>query len=264
MADGTVVIETDLDSSGIEKGMKKTSTSLKSQAASLAAEYKKQGMSASDAWKKAWQDVERESQGATQRIIGDLGNIATKGLSIATKAVTAIGTALIGVGGAAVKVGMDFESSMSQVAATMGITVDEIANGSEAFELLENAAKEAGATTQFSASQSAEALNYLALAGYDASEAAGALPTVLNLAAAGGLDLAYASDLVTDSMSALGLEMTDLDGFVDQLAKTSQKSNTSVKFDLPTLNRTISVKPKIGIDKKVETTLKLEEFYQSR
>ncbi len=65
-------------------------------------------------------------------------------------------------------------------------------------------------------------------------------------------------------MSALGLEMTDLDGFVDKLAKTSQKSNTSVKFDLPTLNRTISVKPKIDIDKIVETTLKLEEFYQSR
>lgn len=58
-------------------------------------------------------------------------------------------------------------------------------------------------------------------------------------------------------MSALGLEMTELDGFVDALAKTSQKSNTSVKFDLPTLNRTISVKPKIDIDKLAKTTLKI-------
>ena len=58
-------------------------------------------------------------------------------------------------------------------------------------------------------------------------------------------------------MSALGLEMTELDGFVDELAKTSQKSNTSVKFDLPTLNRTISVKPKIDIDKLAKTTLKI-------
>lgn len=180
MADGTVVIDTDLDSSGIESK------------------------------------------------IGKLGSVASKGLGAVTVAVGAVSTALVGVGGVAVKVGMGFESSMSQVAATMGITVDEIANGSEAFELLEKAAKDAGATTQFSASQSAEALNYLALAGYEAEEAASALPTVLNLAAAGGLELAYASDLVTDSMSALGLEMGDLEGFTDKLAKTSQKSNTSV------------------------------------
>ena len=180
MADGTVVIDTDLDSSGIESK------------------------------------------------IGKLGSVASKGLGAVTAAVGAVSTALVGVGGVAVKVGMGFESSMSQVAATMGITVDEIANGSEAFELLEKAAKNAGATTQFSASQSAEALNYLALAGYEAKDAASALPTVLNLAAAGGLELAYASDLVTDSMSALGLEMGDLEGFTDKLAKTSQKSNTSV------------------------------------
>ena len=132
--------------------------------------------------------------------------------------------------GAAVKVGMSFESSMSQVAATMGITADAIANGSEEYKILEEAAKKAGATTMFSASQAAEALNYLALAGYDASTAAEVLPSVLNLAAAGGMDLAYASDLATDAMAALGIEATDknLTHFGDEMAKTAQKSNTSV------------------------------------
>ena len=147
----------------------------------------------------------------------------------AMKKAGAAATAAFGVAvGAAVKVGTDFESGMSQVAATMGITVDEIAAGSQEFESLSQAAKNAGATTQFSATQASEALNYLALAGYDAEKSITALPTVLNLAAAGGIDLGYASDMVTDSMSALGLSTNQLEGFVDQLAKTSQKSNTNI------------------------------------
>ena len=130
---------------------------------------------------------------------------------------------------AAVGVGSDFESGMSQVAATMGITTEEIAAGSEEFDKLQKAAKEAGATTQFSATQAAEALNYMALAGYDADKSIETLPTVLNLAAAGGMDLATASDMVTDSMSALGDTAGTTEGFVDKMAKTSQKSNTSVQ-----------------------------------
>lgn len=172
-------------------------------------------------------DTELDNSGVEEGL-GKLGNIAKSGLKVVTGAIVTAGTAIAGMGAAAVKVGSNFESSMSQVAATMGITVDEIKNGSESFELLKNAAKDAGASTQFSASQSAEALNYLALAGYDAEKAVNALPKVLNLAAAGGLELGYASDLVTDSMSALGLETEELESFVDQLAKTSQKSNTSV------------------------------------
>ncbi len=129
---------------------------------------------------------------------------------------------------AAVETGSSFEASMSQVAATMGMTTDEIANGSAEYEILNKAAQDCGKATMFSASQSAEALNYLALAGYDASKAAETLPRVLNLAAAGELDLAYASDLVTDSMAALGMETSELDNYIDEMAKTSQKSNTSV------------------------------------
>lgn len=122
-----------------------------------------------------------------------------------------------------VEIGSQFESSMSQVAATMGIT-----SAAAEFEQLSAAAKEMGESTKFSASQAADALNYLALAGYDAEKSCAALPTVLNLAAAGGIELAEASDMVTDSMSALGLSMDELEGFADKMAKTSQKSNTSV------------------------------------
>lgn len=121
-----------------------------------------------------------------------------------------------------------YGNNKMQVAATMGITASEIENGSESFEMLKQAAKDAGATTQFSASQAGEALNYLALAGYDAEKAVATLPTVLNLAAAGGMELGEASDMVTDSMSALGDKAGTVESFVDKLAKTSQKSNTSV------------------------------------
>lgn len=139
-----------------------------------------------------------------------------------------IGTAVAGIGKAAIGVGQDFEAGMSQVAATMGISSDAVRRNEGDFKLLSDAAKEAGSTTQFSATQSAEALNYLALAGNDAETSVSLLPTVLNAAAAGGLELGYASDLITDSMSALGLETEDTATFVDQLTKTSQKSNTSL------------------------------------
>ena len=128
----------------------------------------------------------------------------------------------------ATDMGTSFEASMSQVAATMGITAEEIRSGSKAYKLLSDSAKECGKTTQFSATEAADALNYLALAGYDAEKAAATLPKVLNLAAAGGMDLAYASDLVTDSMAALNMETKDLDNYIDEMAKTSQKSNTNV------------------------------------
>ena len=162
--------------------------------------------------------------------LGSLGTVAGSALKGAATAVAAATTAVGGLAAASMKVGSNFESSMSQVAATMGLTTEDIANGSEEFKILSQAAKDAGATTAFSASQAAEALNYLALAGYDAQTAANALPAVLNLAAAGGLDLAYASDLATDAMAALGIEASNenLTRFGDEMAKTASKANTSV------------------------------------
>lgn len=142
---------------------------------------------------------------------------------LAAKAAAGITAAFTAAASAAVKVGSSFTASMSQVSATMGIT-----RMSAEYETLSAAAEEMGAATKFSATQAGDALNYLALAGYDANKAVSALPTVLNTAAAGGLDLAYASDLITDSMSALGLGMDELESFSDKLAKTSQKSNTNI------------------------------------
>lgn len=149
------------------------------------------------------------AQTAIGNILANLGTQIISGLAQIPAQITAVGSS--------------FEASMSQVAATMGIT-----SASEEFDVLSAAAKQAGETTKFSATQAGNALNYLALAGYSAEQAVTALPTVLNTAAAGGLDLAYASDLITDSMSALGLGMDELSSFSDRLAVTSQKSNTNV------------------------------------
>lgn len=148
---------------------------------------------------------------------------------IIVKSFAAIGTAVVAGLGQAVNVGSQFEASMSQVAATMGMTADDVANGSADFEKLSAAAKEMGETTKFSASQAADALNYLALAGYDTEQAISTLPTVLNLAASGGMDLARASDMITDAASALGLGIDDMSLFADKMAKAAQSSNTSVE-----------------------------------
>lgn len=158
---------------------------------------------------------------------------ATKGLGSITKAVSAAtASAAAAVGAitvAAVNVGKEFETAMSQVQATMLLDTGT-AEGAAAMATLEEAARECGRTTAFSATEAAEALNYLALAGYDAEQAATALPTVLKLAGAGAMDLAAASDMVTDSMSALQIEATEenLNSFADQLAQTASKANTSV------------------------------------
>lgn len=142
-----------------------------------------------------------------------------------TAGVTALGTV-------AVKTAADFESSMSQVQATMGITKDATSqlNGEtvNTMDALGNLAKKMGSETAFSAKECAGALNYLALAGYDTQQMAGTLPIVLNLAAAGGIDLASASDMVTDAMSALGMKTSEASTMVDQMAKTASSTNTSV------------------------------------
>lgn len=132
-----------------------------------------------------------------------------------------LGVAVADFGRQSVEAGMQFDASMSQVAATMGTTVDQIGN-------LRDFAQQMGSTTKFSASESADALNYMALAGYDAETSMKMLPNVLNLAAAGGMDLARASDMVTDTQSALGLSLDETSALVDKMAKASSKTNTSV------------------------------------
>jgi len=153
------------------------------------------------------------------------GGVLKKGLSVATKTVAA-GAAAAGAAATAfvassVKEGAAFDKAMSQVAATMGRTTDSMTEMS-AF------ARKMGQTTAFSATEAAEALNYMALAGYDDQKSMAMLPKVLDLAAAGSMGLAQASDMVTDASSALGLSMEQTETLVDQMAKTSSKSNTSV------------------------------------
>lgn len=143
----------------------------------------------------------------------------------ATAAVTAFGAS-------SAKVGMEFDSAMSQVAATMGDKAHEMIeyNGEtvDSMVALRDFAQEMGSTTAFSATQASEGLNYMALAGYDATTAMKTLPSVLNLAAAGGMELGAASDMVTDALSALGKDADYAETFVNQLAITSSNSNTSV------------------------------------
>ena len=157
--------------------------------------------------------------------VSSLGTGIKKGFATVTKvtavAVTAASTAVVGFGKSAVAAGSQFDTSMSQVAATMGKSADEIKD-------LREFAKKMGRETAFSASQAADALNYMALAGYDSKTAMSMLPNVLNLAAAGSIGLAEASDMVTDAQSALGLNLDETSAMVDKMAKASSKTNTSV------------------------------------
>ena len=157
--------------------------------------------------------------------VSSLGTGIKKGFATVTKvtavAVTAASTAVVGFGKSAVAAGSQFDTSMSQVAATMGKSADEIKD-------LREFAKKMGRETAFSASQAADALNYMALAGYDSKTSMSMLPNVLNLAAAGSIGLAEASDMVTDAQSALGLSLDDTSKLVDKMAKASSKTNTSV------------------------------------
>ena len=165
------------------------------------------------------------------------GSSIGKALGTAAKvgavALTTATTAAVAFGKSAVDAGMEFDSSMSQVAATMGYTVaelnDENSEAAKNMEMLGEFAQEMGRTTAFSASEAADALNYMALAGYSVDQSMKMLPNVLNLAAAGNIDLARASDMVTDAQSALGLSEEQTIQMVDQMAVAASKTNTSVE-----------------------------------
>lgn len=173
MADGKVVIETDLDSSGIEKGL------------------------------------------------SQVEGIAKKGLGAAAKAVAGVTAAVEGVSIAAVKVGSDFESQMSKVQAISGAT------GSD-FEALTKKAKEMGAKTKFSATESGQAMEYMTMAGWKTEDMLSGIEGIMNLAAASGEDLASTSDIVTDALTAFGLSAKDSTHFADVLAQASSNANTNV------------------------------------
>lgn len=149
----------------------------------------------------------------------------TVGNSIAGagKKMMGVTTLIGGVGVAAVKTAADFDSAMSQVAAVSGATGKD-------FDALRNKAREMGAKTKFSATEAAEAMNYMAMAGWKTEDMLDGIEGVMNLAAASGEDLATTSDIVTDALTAFGLSAKDSGHFADILAAASSNANTNVSM----------------------------------
>ena len=144
-------------------------------------------------------------------------------ITSAGKKVMPVSAAVAGVGAAAVKTSADFDSAMSQVAAVSGATGDD-------FDALRNKAREMGAKTKFSASEAAEAMNYMAMAGWKTGDMLGGVEGIMNLAAASGEDLATTSDIVTDALTAFGFSAQDSGHFADILAAASSNANTNVSM----------------------------------
>lgn len=165
-------------------------------------------------------DTSIDSKGFQSGIDG-IGSIAEKGLKATGAILAGTATAIGAIGAASVKVGSDFEASMSKVAAISGATGDDL-------KALTDKAKEMGATTKFSASESADALQYMAMAGWKTEDMLNGLEGIMNLAAASGEDLATTSDIVTDALTAFGLSAEDSTHFADVLAQASSNANTNV------------------------------------
>ncbi|CDN36409.1 phage tail tape measure protein [Bacillus thuringiensis] len=145
----------------------------------------------------------------------------SEGMSALGKASAVAGVAIVASVGASVKAAANFEQSMAKVKAISGATDSE-------FKQLENTAKHLGATTQFSASQAAEGLSFLSMAGFSASDSMSALPSVLNLAAVGQMDLGRSADITSNIMTGFGLNAADSGKAVDILAKTMTTANTDL------------------------------------
>lgn len=155
--------------------------------------------------------------------ISKLSNLGKAGLKVATGAIATLGTA-VGAGmTAVVKVGAAFESEMSKVSAISGATGDEL-------QSLTDKAKEMGAKTKFSATESAQAMEYMAMAGWKTADMLNGIEGIMNLAAASGESLAATSDIVTDALTAFGLSAQDSTHFADVLAAASSNANTNVSM----------------------------------
>ena len=150
------------------------------------------------------------------RSIGDSMKSVGRNMSLHVTAPIAAGF------GAAMKKSIDFDDTMRKVKATSGATGDE-------FNQLRTKALQMGQDTKFTASESAEAMNYMALAGWDTKDMLKGVGGVMDLAAASGEDLASVSDIVTDNLTAFGMKAKDSTHFADVLAQTSSKANTDVR-----------------------------------
>lgn len=142
-------------------------------------------------------------------------------ISDAGKALMPLSTAAAGLSAGIIKTTADFDASMSKVAAVSGAAGDE-------FDALRAKAREMGETTKFTASESAEAMNYMAMAGWKTDQMLEGISGVMNLAAASGEDLATTSDIVTDALTAFGMKAEDSSRFADILASAASNANTNV------------------------------------
>ena len=162
-------------------------------------------------------------------------NVALEKVAVAGEKISAVGdkiagagktlaplsAAAAGIGAGIIKTTADFDASMSKVAAVSG------AAGGE-FDALRDKAREMGATTKFTASEAAEAMNYMAMAGWKTEQMLGGIEGIMHLAAASGEELGTTSDIVTDALTAFGMKAEDSGRFADILAAAASNANTNV------------------------------------
>ena len=190
-------------------------------------------------------------KGALNGISGDISRVSKdfEGLkkvgegisSVGKKLTTGLTLPIAGIAVASTKTAGDFESAMNQVSAISGATGKDL-------QSLEDLAKDMGATTKFSASESAEALTYMGMAGWKTEDMLSGLPGVLNLASAGGTDLALTADILTDGLTSMGLTAKDADKFVDIMASTCSNANTNIELMGETLKYVGPVAGSLGIE----------------
>ena len=174
-----------------------------------------------DEWNQGLETAVNSLKGYGSRLQGAMDSVGKKFTSVGKNLTTKVTLPIVGIGTAAVKTSMDFEAAMDKVASLSG------AQG-ENFDRLRDKALEMGAQTMYSATESAEALQYMALAGWDTEDMLNGLEPILKLAGAAGMDLGTASDIVTDGLTAMGLSAKDAAHFADVMAVTMSKSNTNV------------------------------------
>lgn len=280
MADGKIVIDTDLDNKGVEKGLKELTSKFKDVGKGLAESINLKGLDSvfntltnkSTTFGKAFNSasvlVSSSAAMATASVVAlgagfvklyetskkdffeSFKNISNT-LQPAINAVKALGQEMMTVFtnitgfefsfGSMITEAIEFESAMASVAAVMGATGDGI-------NQITMVAREFGATTRYSATQVAEAFTYMGMAGWSAQESITGMSSVLNLATIGATNLGVASDIVTDGLTALQMSASQAGNFVDMLAATITSSNTNVEMFGETMKYVGSVAGSLGVD----------------
>lgn len=176
---------------------------------------------------QGFRTAQTESINSMKNIESNIGNrmesLGSKLSSFGGKLTKTVSLPILGVGTVGLKTAANFESAMSKVSAISGATGIDLDN-------LNKKAQEMGAKTKFSATESAEAFTYMAMAGWKTEEMLQGIDGIMSLAAADGLDLATTSDIVTDALTAFGLSAKDSGHFADVLAKASSNANTNVSM----------------------------------